>query len=495
MLKTLLPERVLIVCLLFASCTSGPDGSITDSPARKNVVLIVADDHGQDTGAYGNSMIQTPNLDRLASEGVRFRHVFATTASCSASRSVILSGLQNHATGQYGHQHDFHHFVSFDRIKSLPVLLSEAGYRTGIVGTFHVAPTEVYLFDRFIKGSSRSSFAMADSAEVFIEESGDKPFFLYFATSDPHRGGGFADELEYGPDRFGNIPEGYPGIQPVTYSASDVLVPPFLPDTPYVRAELAQYYQAVSRVDQGVGHLMEVLEEAGVMDNTLIIYTSDHGIAFPGAKTTVYEPGLRIPLIVRHPDIRGGIVNDAMISMVDLTPTILDYAGVTPPIYPQHIGLEVLRPDLPDSSGLHGRSFLPILAEESPEGWDEVLASHTFHEIQMYYPMRSVRDREYKLIWNIAYQLPFPFAADLWESPSWQNVYSEGPSAQFGPRSVDQYINRPEFEFYDMVNDPFESKNLASSPEFGELVAQYKERLKELQRSTSDPWYLKWSYE
>jgi len=434
---------VLLLFLIILSLNTGgcgaPDGD-QGSLKQRNIVLIVADDHSPDTGAYGNPILKTPNLDRLASEGVRFQHHYATTASCSASRSVILSGLQNHATGQYGHQHDFHHFVSFDHIQSLPVLLSGAGYATAIVGTFHVAPKSVYAFDRFIGGHSRSSVVMADSAKAFIESAGSQPFFLYFATSDPHRGAGFAEELPYAPDRFGNRPGGYPGVVPIVYNPDEVIVPPFLPDTPYVRAEIAQYYQAVSRVDQGVGHLLAALVETDRLDNTLIIYTSDHGIAFPGAKTTVYEPGLRIPLIVREPHGGRGIVNHAMTSMVDITPSILDYAGVEPPQYEQHIGLTALRQELPATSSLHGRSFMDILGEESPVGWDEIFASHTFHEIQMYYPMRAVRDREYKFIWNIAFQLPFPFAADLWESPSWQDVYSKGLSARFGQRSVDEYI-------------------------------------------------------
>lgn len=485
----------LIVVLSFSASGCTSEASKSEERHKRNVLLIVADDHGQDLGAYGNPVIQTPNLDRLASEGTVFQHHYATTASCSASRSVILSGLQNHATGQYGHQHDFHHFVSFDHIRSLPVLLSEAGYRTATVGTFHVAPREVYRFDTFLEGHSRSSVEMAEAARPIIESDSDAPFFLYYASSDPHRGSGIATELAFSPDRFGNRPAGYPGVEAITYDPAEVVVPDYLPDTPTLRAELAQYYQAISRVDQGVGRLLEILESSGQLDETLIIYTSDHGIAFPGAKTTVYEPGLRVPLIIRHPDFPGGKKSDALTSMVDITPTILDFAAVDAPVYEQHIGLEPLREVLPESGSLHGRSFLDVATGNDPSGWDEVFASHTFHEIQMYYPMRTVRDREFKLIWNIAHQLPFPFAADLWESPSWQDVYAKGPEAQFGPRSVGAYIQRPEFELYDMTKDPFESSNLAGDPAYTDVLESYKQKLKSHQKRTSDPWYLKWLYE
>ena len=493
---TLTRLLALVICLPFWACepSSRPESPpAADTP--QNIVLIVADDHGQDLGAYGNPVIQTPNLDALAAGGILFPNAFATTASCSASRSVILSGLHNHRTGQFGHTHDFHHFQSYSHIKSLPVLLSEGGYRTASIGKYHVAPREVYAFEQTLPGNARNTVAMADTARAFIRANPEQPFFLYYATSDPHRGGGFADDLPFKPDRFGNRPDGYPGIEAVRYDPDEVVVPPYLPDTPTARAELAQYYESVSRVDQGVGRLVEILKDTGVYDQTLILYISDHGIAFPGAKTTVYEPGLRIPLIVRHPDIGAGLVNEAMVSLVDITPTILDFAGVEPPTYAQHINLAPVRRYLPDEHGLHGRSFLPILGEARAEGWDEVFASHTFHEIQMYYPMRVVRDRKYKLIWNIAHGLPYPFASDLWASPTWQAVYAQGPQAMFGPRSVQDYIHRPEFELYDVEKDPYEARNLAGDGRYAAVLDAYKARLRAFQQRTSDPWLLKWDYQ
>ena len=466
------------------------------SAASRNVVLFVADDHGQDAGVYGNPVIRTPHIDRLAAEGTRFRYAFATTASCSASRSVILTGLHNHRTGQYGHQHDYHGFETFPNLKSLPVLLSEAGYRTASVGKYHVAPRKVYRFDHWIPGSTRNPVEMAENSREFLKADSNRPFFLYFCPSDPHRGGGVVEESPHKPDRFGNATGGYPGIEPQRYRPDEVIVPPFLSDNPAVRAELAQYYQSVSRLDEGLGRLLTILKETGVYDDTLILYISDHGIAFPGAKTTVYEPGLLSPAIVRDPRAeKRGVVSDAMISWVDITPTILDYAGVETPEYEPHVAYRLLRDQMGERHGLHGRSFLGILEEARPQGWDEIYASHTFHEIQMYYPMRVVRTRHHKLIWNLAHPLPFAFASDLWVAAAWQYSFGQGMNAAYGVRTVGEYIHRPEFELFDVVADPWESKNLAANPAHAEALEELKERLREFQKRTADPWLLKWHYE
>ncbi|MDI6450952.1 sulfatase family protein [Anaerobaca lacustris] len=446
---------------------------------RPNVVVIVSDDHGRgDLGCYGNPVVQTPHLDALAAEGVRFTNAFCTTASCSASRSVILSGLYNHYNGQYGHEHSYHHFRSFDHVRSLPVLLTQAGYRTARIGKYHVAPEEVYRFDVALPGGSRSPVRMADNCKAFVASGDAKPFFLYFCMSDPHRGGGKAADLPHEPDRFGNRDQGYPGVKEVTYDPEEIVVPDYLPDIPECRAELAQYYQSVSRVDQGVGRLIEVLKQAGQYDNTIVIYISDNGIAFAGAKTTLYEPGMNLPCIVRTPWQKNkGIACDALVNYADLTPTILDFAGATPGDYE-----------------FHGRSFQPVLERRHADGWDTTYASHTFHEITMYYPMRVVRERRFKLIWNIAHGLEYPFASDLLESATWQGNLKRG-NTRYGRRTIDAYLHRPRFELYDLQNDPHEVVNLADDPDHQARLNEMKARLKAFQEQTKDPWILKWEYE
>ncbi len=447
--------------------------------APRNVVLFVTDDHSPDAGCYGNPVLKTPHLDELARSGVRFERAYCTTASCSASRSVILTGLHNHANGHYGHEHAYHHFRAFDRVQSLPVLLEKAGYRTAQVGKLHVAPKEVFHFETAIPGNARNPVQMADNCQKFFSANDGRPFFLYFCTADPHRSGGVVAENEHRPNPFGNTPRGYPGVDEVTYDPQDVLVPPFLPDTPVCRAELAQYYQSVSRVDQGLGRLVQHLKAAGVFDDTLIIFTSDHGIAFPGGKTTLYQGGMTVPFIVHGPAVtRPGSVTQVMVSHVDLSPTILDFAGA-----------------LPKDHQFHGRSWLKVFNQPDHENWNEVHASHTFHEITMYYPMRVVRQGRYKLIWNIAHDLPYPFASDLWEAPTWQDCYRQGPDTMYGQRTVGQYIHRPEFELFDVEADPHEARNLADDPKHAERLAELKTNLQQFQKRTGDPWELKWRYE
>ena len=477
--------------------------------AKRNVVLFVTDDQSPDFGAYGNLALKTPSLNALAADGTLFKNAFCTTASCSASRSVILSGLHNHANGHYGHQHSYHKFSSYGNLISLPVYLSHGGYRTARCGKYHMAPESIYKFGHTIPGNSRSPMEMAENSKAFLAEDSEKPFFLYICTSDPHRGGGSANELPYKPDRFGNPKpgsKGYPGIKEVIYDPAKVNVPGFLPDTPTCRAEIAQYYQSVSRVDQGIGRLIEILKKTGKWEDTLFLFIADHGIAMPGAKTTLYEGGMRSPCLVRNPYLsKRGIATDAMVSWVDLAPTILQFANVlddkgklTSPTA-QSLGIAKIKGEQNGREltpgKFHGRSFLSVLDKEKTIGWDQVNASHTFHEITMYYPMRVVRERRYKLIWNIAHGLPYPFASDLWAAPTWQAQWKQGMSAPYGAKTVRSYIHRPAFELYDLQEDPHEGNNLANSSKHVELLARLKKKLKAFQEQTNDPWVMKWRYE
>ena len=144
---------------------------------------------------------------------------------------------------------------------------------------------------------------------------------------------------------------------------------------------------------------------------------------------------------------------------------------------------------------LHGRSFLPILDQEKPAGWDEVYASHTFHEVTMYYPMRAVRSGRYKLIWNIAHPLPFPFASDLWGSATWQDSLKRGDDFVYGKRTIKNFVQRPQFELYDLEADPDEIHNLAGDPQHHDVLAELQKKLRDFQKRTGDPWELKWERE
>lgn len=485
--------------------------------AERNIIFIITDDQSPTLGCYGDKVAVTPAIDKIAADGTVFLNAFATTASCAASRSVVMSGLHNHKNGMYGHSHHFHKFNSYHDVValSLPRAMSNNGYRTYQIGKYHVSPEEVYHYDHYIKGaSSRSPVEMANKVESLIKEKSDKPFFLYFATSDPHRGGG-KDEtspLKHKPDLFGNKKNkgAYPGVEEVFYDPAKVPVPEFLPDTPESRSELAQYYQSISRVDQGVARLVEILKEAGLYDKTLIVFTADHGMAFAGGKTTVFEGGLKVPFVVRDPyQSKRGIVSKAMVSHVDITPSLLDFAEALDrknnrPKGWQHPdqywkGKEYAAKENRGGKNkfdrYHGRSWLPILSKTDHPDWGKIFASHTFHEIQMYYPMRVIRDRNFKLIWNIAHGLPYPFASDLWASSTWQAQLEKGKNAPYGQKTVDEYVNRPAFELYAIDKDPHESTNLANNPEYANVLEKYKNMLKEHQKELNDPWIIKWTYE
>ena len=158
-------------------------------------------------------MIKTPHIDALARDGVRLESAFCTTASCSASRSVILTGLYNHANAHYGHAHAYHHFTAYKDIKSLPVMLTAAGYRTARIGKLHVEPAEVFKWEVNLAGPERNPVVMANNCREFLSEKSDQPFFLYFCTADPHRSGGKIDAApalaaDLQPNPFGNKPTG-----------------------------------------------------------------------------------------------------------------------------------------------------------------------------------------------------------------------------------------------------------------------------------------------
>lgn len=468
-----------LLILVFYSCekTSKPNKIEENTALKPNVILFVADDHGTDAlGCYGNTVIKTPNLDKLATEGTLFNNAYCTSASCAASRSVILSGKFGHATGSYGHVHDYHHFSTYDTETSLPVIMEKAGYETARIGKYHVAPEKVYHFNTVLEADPRNTVEMANKCKDVLAS--EKPFFLYFCTDDPHRGHPFEPEQWNTPNSFGNKKEGYVGVETIEYNPKDVLVPSFLPDTKESREEIAQYYQSVSRIDQGFGKLMKMLKDTGKDKNTIVIYISDNGMAFPGAKTTVSEPGIKLPCIIKNPtNTAKGISNEAMISWVDLTPTILDMANISF-----------------EKEQFHGKSFNAIINKTNPEGWNEIYASHTFHEITMYYPMRVVRSGDYKLIWNIAWRLEYPFASDLWASSTWQGIY-RNKIEYFGPRKVQDYLFRPEFELYDLSKDPEERNNLVGNKDFEEKLESLKTKLKGFQTKTKDPWMIMWNHD
>ncbi len=443
--------------LIFWSGTISASNKKTNN--RPNIILYVVDDLGtNDAGCYGNPFIKTPGIDALAEAGTRFTHAFCTSPSCSASRSVILTGLHNHANGQYGHSHGKFHFSAFSNIKSLPVMLEDEGYRTMHIGKFHVAPLEVFQFQNQKENSKEKTkkISVDERIDQFISDDSGSPFFLYYCTMEPHR-----PFKRHGSD---------------TIRAEDIVVPNHLPDIPAIRSDLAKYYMSAQRADKGLLNLIEKLKRENKWDNTIILFTSDNGRPFMGAKLNLYEPGIRLPFVLRNPfQKRHGIVSDAMISFTDITPTLLDLAGV-------------------DISKLnfHGRSIKSQLNKEKSIGFDTIYASHTFHETTMYYPMRMIRDRRYKLIWNLAYGQPFPLGVS---AERFAKLIKDNQLAKFGKRLIKDFLQRPKFELYDLINDPDEVNNLAYNLEYQHLVNFYKSKLYDFQKNTDDLWKVYQDYD
>ncbi|XP_068832947.1 N-sulphoglucosamine sulphohydrolase isoform X2 [Capricornis sumatraensis] len=294
----------------------------------RNVLLILADDGGFESGAYNNSAISTPHLDALARRSLVFRNAFTSVSSCSPSRASLLTGLPQHQNGMYGLHQDVHHFNSFDRVQSLPLLLGRAGIHTGIIGKKHVGPEMVYPFDFAYTEENGSVLQVGRNitrikllVRKFLQTRGDRPFFLYVAFHDPHRCGHAQPQYGAFCEKFGNGESGMgriPDWTPQTYNPKDVQVPYFVPDTPAARADLAAQYTTVGRMDQGIGLVLQELRGAGVLNDTLVIFTSDNGIPFPSGRTNLYWPGTAEPMLVSSPEHpkRWGQVSEAYVSLL-----------------------------------------------------------------------------------------------------------------------------------------------------------------------------------
>jgi N-sulfoglucosamine sulfohydrolase len=449
---------------------------------HKSILLLIADDLGKNLSCYG-SEVATPNIDALANEGVLFTHAFTSTASCSNSRSVIYTGLHTHQNGQYGLAGKQHHFVIFDHIKTSPTFFREQGYLTALIGKVHVGPASAYDWEVKHESSTRDVSWVADKAEeVFAQaKKDDKPFFLTVGYIDPHR-----DMTRSG---FGNDEKYSDVIKDKVYHPAGVKVPEYINDLAETRFEFSEYYRAINRLDQGVGLILDNLKASGLLDDTLVIFLSDNGPPFLNSKTTLYDAGICLPFIVRHPNqaVRG-IRNPNMVSYVDIFPTLQDWTNTS-------YKLTVDVPHAP--SKLAGESFLPILDKPDliPESqWKHhIFGSHTFHESTNYWPTRILRTRRYKYHRNVAWRLDFPFSADLYGSLAWDGIRHSQPKGKedevmVGSRKLKDYIFRPAEELYDLENDELEVNNLAGDKEFASVLLELRTRLELWQKETLDPW-------
>lgn len=434
--------------------------------SHKNVMFVIADDWSRIARCYGNEVIRTPRIDEFAERGVVFDYGFCTSPSCAVSRACILTGQHSHTHGQYGHCHGIHGFRTHEHMQSVPKILKAHGFATACIGKKHVEPKSVYPFDFEPKVNPRSPVEVADRIEQFLAQNTGTPFYLHIGCTYPHRAGkGFGNDREHA------------GIEPGSYSPDEIIVPNFLPDVPAVREDLADYYESVSRWDAVVGASLDALDASGRADETLVFVTTDHAMPFPGAKASSFDSGHHCPLLIASPtQQRRGLRNQALVNWVDFCPTMLDWCGVS-------------HPDGEDA--LPGRSLLPILEDDSPHPgdgqWEETYYSHCFHEVTNYYPYRVLRERRYKYVRNLAYQLETPLPSDLFRSISWTAVRNDNIQ-KLGERQREDFVHQSREALFDMQNDPAESQNLIDVPELQDAVNEMRRKVIEFRQKTKDPW-------
>ena len=464
-----MPNRMILAftaCLLASlSCSQAPP-----APEPLNVLFITADDLGLQLGCYGDTVIQTPQLDALAAGGVQFDVAYVAQASCSPSRSAMFTGLYVHSTGQYGLTNGSP-FALHPHLEdaTIPNILKRAGYRTGIIGKLHVAPDSSFQFDyrQTNSNEARQVQLVAERASEFMTQAGEEPFFLMVNYTDPHA------YRERDPqtneiisdwtflDRAEGIPETL--VEP-----SEETVLPFQQiDSPEQRERVAGYYNEIKRLDTGVGLLLETLEGHGHADNTLVIFIGDHGPPFNRGKTTTYEGGLRVPYLVRWPGVSKPMRSSAMVSTVDILPTILDATGATSDVETQ------------------GRSLRPVL--EDPEApWREFLVGEFHMHGRPWFPRRAIRDARYKLIHNLLADSDRPSSGidgDIGYATSRDERYA-GTDIR---TAFDTYAEPPEFELYDLEQDPWEFHNLAGDPDHAKAEQRLKSALETWRQETDDP--------
>jgi N-sulfoglucosamine sulfohydrolase len=436
-------------------------------PAPLNFLLITADDMNCDSvGVYGCRVPGvTPNIDRLASQGLRFRYGNVTVPVCMPTRAVWMTGRYPHRNGARG----------FENIRSgiptLPEELRKAGYTTGIMAKVeHVIPDRK-AFDTVVPGrelgQGRSPELYHQHARAFFraaKEAG-KPFFLMANSQDPHRPfAGSDQERRFGP------PGTFPPVRD-PYQPDQVPVPRFLPELPEVRREMAEYFTSVRRADRTVGEVLRALEEEGLADRTLVMFLSDHGMALPFAKTNVYLHSSRTPWIVRWPGVvRPGQVDDRhFVSGIDLAPTVLEALG------------------LPPLEGADGRSFLPLLQGKSQDGREFGFVHFWQTAARQDFPMRSVQDHRFGYIYNAWSDGTRIFRNESQSGRTWPAMRRAAATDPAIAARVKLFQYRVPEELYDYEKDPDALHNLVDDPQYAPVLQRQRQRMLEHLSSTEDP--------
>jgi N-sulfoglucosamine sulfohydrolase len=401
-----------------------------------NILYIHSHDTGRVVQPYG-FQVPTPNIQMLADQGVLFRQAFCAAPTCSGSRASLLTGLYCHNNGMEGLAHrgwelrDYgQHWVH---------TLRKAGYHSVLVGEQHISKDPAVIgYDEIVKVESNKAGDVAPLTIEALRGARDtgKPWFMSVGFFETHRD--FSAPTS---------------VRDTLYS----LPPANLPDLPATRRDMAEFKASVRSLDQGIGAVLHALHDLRLVDDTLVICTTDHGVAFPGSKATLSDRGTGVMLIMRGPGpFAGGKVIDQPVTHLDVYPTLCDVA-------------EVEHPDW-----LQGKSLAPLLGGETDKVHDATFAEMTYHAA--YEPQRSVRTERWKYIRRFD-DFPGPVLANCDDSAS-KDVWVE---AGWGERTV------PREQLYDLVLDPAEMNNLAADPTCAEALADMRGRLAEWMRDTEDP--------
>lgn len=415
--------------------------------SRPNIVLVIADDCRRgDLGCYGSADAVTPNIDRIASEGLKFNNFFQATAMSSPTRHCLLTGLYPVKSGAYPN----HTFIE-EGIKTLPYYLKNAGYRVAIQGKRHIAPLEAFPFEFLSPGGDNVNI---EKIERFMADVSEKkePFFLYIASHDPHSPWTRGDRS--------------------LFDAEKLALPPSLVDTKETREKYVSYLAEINQLDSDVGKIDELIKKYNLDNNTIFIFTSEQGYSFPFAKWTCYDAGLQTGFIIRWQGVTSpGTETDAMCEYVDVTPTLLDIAGAAVP------------------EGLDGRSFQPVIRGNADRFKEYVFALQTTRGIisgSPYYGIRSVRNDRFSYIVNLTPEEPFRCVSTKNNDLVWASWKREADTNNHAKQQVYNYQYRPQEELYDIINDPYQMNNLIGDGKYTRDVEILRKELHKWMESQGD---------
>jgi N-sulfoglucosamine sulfohydrolase len=408
---------------------------------RPNVVLIIGDDiSDSDFGCYGHPNIRTPNVDKLASSGMRFTNAYLTTSQCSPTRCSIITGRYPHNTGAP----ELHMPLPKGQVM-FPAILKESGYYTVAAGKWHMGRHAKSAFDKVVGGG-------AGGEERWIHclqnRPKNKPFFMWFAAYDAHRG--WSKDKDAKP-----------------HEPKDAVIPPYLIDTPTARADMAKYYDEVQRLDRYTGLVVSELKKQGVLENTIIIFMADNGRPFPRCKTRLYDSGVKTPFVVNWPAgmKQKGKVSHSLVSAIDIAPTILELAGLKTP------------------ASFQGVSITPLLGDPKASVRKYVFAERNWHA-QIAHE-RMVRHGNYMYIRNAHPKLPQICGLES-QCPQ-KELRALAKQGKLTPAQMDPLLEpRAAEELFNVVDDPHQIKNIAADPKHRKVLDSLRKLMDQWQKRTGD---------